>query len=248
MEKVKNILLKEFGKILGKNDSIIITGSTMLRIKDKHSDYDVEIFTGDYNKFYRYFLAQGYIKKGERANADLTQKYGINNWIKVREYSKFKKLIPVECFIFTKALILYDPSDKFKKIQNKLKTESKRIIEKGLFEVYLNFNAELKDLDTLCPRKDKNAKLVIYFRKADIIKSLLQLAFLMEGKLYPYEKWLYREFCRLKNYNKLNKYIDKIINIKMEAEKVKEFRREMSKSVDNLMPRRAYVGRWWLYI
>lgn len=239
-------LKEKLGNSLSKDISLILTGSRALGLEDKKSDYDCYLIYDKKSKekIRNKFLKENWItsKGGIWTNLMNEDEEQVTLMTKTFEEIKNEKEMTMQ-YVYLNSIILFDPSKKF---SNSLKAiKSNLDLEHELRKNYLDF---MLDSSILCGMLRKEYSVpVSYFKKGDIIRSLMKLSILLDKKPYPYEKVLYWAFSKSKNHRKINEYIKKIQSLK-DAQKAKILRKEIINYVNNIMPEKDYVGKnWWRF-
>lgn len=104
-------------------------------------------------------------------------------WIK----KDFEARLPIALWIYQNSVALQDRDRRFDKLLQEQKGIFSEVISKILKRKYLEFRTERHNLRHALERKNAVAITLI---KATVVKLALEMSFLVEGKPYPYKKWL----------------------------------------------------------
>jgi len=95
--------------------------------------------------------------------------------------------LPIALWIYQNSIVLQDRDRRFDEILQ----EQKRAFNKAILEIlrrkYLEFRTERHNLRHALERKNA---ITVALIKATVVKLALEMSFLVEGKPYPYKKWL----------------------------------------------------------
>ena len=239
-----NFLKGKLGSLLNKNMALILTGSRALGLEDESSDYDCYLIYDekDRKKVRSKYLSGGWAVKegGVWTNLENEKKEQVTLMTKSYEEVIEERESTLQ-YVFINSVILVDSSGKFKSALGKMRKNID--LEGELRKTYLSFMMDLSLLRGML--RKSYGKPVSFFKKGDVVRSLMKLSILLDDKPYPYEKILYYEFSKTKNFKKINEFIEKIKRVE-NVDKANELRKEIVDFVNGLMPSEEYVGKnWW---
>lgn len=240
VEKVKEIYPK-----ISTDDIIVLYGS---RAKDyfiEGSDVDIMVFTKNYNYFKEVSIQKGLRKKGEDAGFEINLDNKIYLEVKI-QYLKIPKfeVMFYHDILSSKALT---SKNKFKIFQNKIKREFMDNYDNLLFNSYISFFNEQKNIEGILRRKDKLSKINLVIKKGIVIQALLRLVLVLDKKPYTCDKNLSHEASKTKDWDTVLKFVNIINSINSYEEAIKS-KRTIEKYIDLKMPKEPYVGNWWKFL
>jgi len=201
-EELSQILSEVWNKI-----SIILGGSICFGGADKFSDIDL------------FVIASGdELKKSLPINTQYENKrMGVDTGYSWQEMEGYLKSPPTDAEslfgTIQKAIILHDPDNRYKVIQEKINQYlpddfwKKKLLKKWFDVFYTSDNGVLKALK----REDP---ITTQIWKGELLQAIMELTFLLNRQYIPSKKWLYLNFCELPVLAKeLEAYLKKIIEI-----------------------------------
>lgn len=249
MNKVlnKKILnkIKEIYPKISKKDLILLYGSRAKGYHIKDSDIDIMIFTKNYNYFERTSIEKKLRKKNESAGFECSLENGLKLEVKIH-----KLKIPKIDVTFYHDILSSKPlssKEKFKTFKIEIKKEFKKNYNKILFDSYMKFFNEQKNIEGITKRKDNLSKINLSIKKGIVTQSILRLILIIEKKPYTFDKNLSQEASKTKHWKQIVKIIKKINQIDS-YEKAILSKRKAEKYINKIMPKKPYVGNWWKYL
>lgn len=226
--------------------ALILTGSRALGLQDESSDYDCYLIYDekDRKKVRSKYLAEGWAVKvgGIWTNLENDRKEQVT--LMTKSYDEvIEEGETTLQYVFINSVILSDSSGKFKSALKKLRENID--LDSELRKIYLVFMMDLSLLRGML--RKEYGKPVAFFKKGDVVRSLMKLSILLDKKPYPYEKVLHYEFSKTKNFRKINEFIERVKKVD-DFEVANSLRKEIVDFVNGLMPKEEYVGKnWWRF-
>src|SRR3989338_3465348 len=106
----------------------------------------------------------------------------------------FSRRLPIALWIFSRAVVVQDPYNSFRKILLKHTALFERDLREIVHRKYIEFRSDRHNLRQAVYRHDRIA---IDLIKANVVKLALEIILLTNGQPYPYRKWLPSEATRL---------------------------------------------------
>ena len=114
-------------------------------------------------------------------------------FIRVKSFSwlsrDFAWRLPIALWIYQHSLVFQDKTGSFNRVLQEQSQKFSEKVSEMLKRKYLEFRTERHNLRHALR---KNADISITLIKATVVKLSLEICFLVEGKPYPYKKWLSR--------------------------------------------------------
>lgn len=243
----KNVLdkIKEIYPRISSNDMIILYGSRAKGVSLKDSDIDIMIFTDNYDYFKRISIEKGLRKSCEDPGFEIRLDNGLLLETKI-EHTKIPKFDIIFCHDILNARGLTSIS-RFKIFQRKIKKQFMEHYDDLLFNSYMHFFSEFKNIQGISKRNDKFSRINLSMTKGIVIQALLRLILVMDKQPYPYDKYLAHEASKTKHWKTISNLVKKINAIDSLEDYAKVY--ALLKSYLNLsMPKKPYVGCWWKYL
>jgi predicted nucleotidyltransferase len=247
-ENLKNKVLgkiKEIYPEISTKDIIVLYGSRAKGFFVKDSDIDTMIFTQNYDYFKRTSIQKGLRKKGEDAGFEITLDNGLLLETKIHHFK-----IPEFDVVFYHDLLCAQPLTSvkgFRNFQNKVKKEFMNNYESLLFNSYVAFFNEFKNLEGIAKRKDDLSKINLAMKKGIVIQALLRLALVMDKKPFTSDKYLAHEASEIKSWNKISTFVKEINDISS-FEEYMNLKILIRDYINSKMPKKPYVGNWWKFL
>jgi len=237
--------IKEIYPEISINDIVVLFGSRAKGFFVKDSDIDIMIFTKNYDYFKRISIQKGLRKSGEDAGFELRLDSGLLLETKIQhlQIPKFEVMLYHDILSARPLTSI----NNFKIFQDKIKNEFMKHYDDLLFNSYVHFFNEFKNLEGISKRKDKLSKINLSMKKGIVIQALLRLILVMDKKPFTFDKYLTHEVSKTKHWSKTSNFIRKInkINSFEDYTKVKIVVRNY---IDSTMPKKPYVGNWWKFL
>lgn len=205
---VNKIFFDKFPKIKT-HCSVIISGSIAFGNYDKYSDIDVQfIFPEKFISGNRDKLKKHKIKL---RNKERQIQIFLKNFTNIRNDLNWDQDIKLR--LFHDALIVHDPKNKFKALQNKIKWYPKNIYNEKLNWLFAETVFQITDRYQTAMRR--NDAFNILFYKTSILQLLMLTSLLLNNEYPTYRKHLYSFFKKLPDMPKGSKnLINKILKEK----------------------------------
>jgi len=237
--------IKEIYPKISNKDIIVLFGSRASGFALPNSDIDIKIFTKNYTDFKKVSYEKGLRNKGEDAGFDLGLDNGLALEVKFAQL-KIAKFDVSFCYDILHAIPLTSKRE-FEKFRNQIKKEFEKNYEGLLFYSYVDFFNAFKNFEGLLKRNDEYSKINLYMKKGIVIKSLMRLAIIMNKKPYTFDKYLAHEAAKLKDWEKILGFIEKIKKIEASDDYVK-VKVTLRDYLNSNMPKRDYVANWWKFL
>ena len=237
--------IKEIYPEISNKDIIVLFGSRAKGFFVEDSDIDTMIFTNNYNYFRRISIQKGLRKKEEDAGFEIQLDNGLLLETKIKHLT-----IPKFDVMFYHDILSARPLtsiNSFKIFKNKINKEFMKNYETLLFNSYVHFFNEFKNLEGISKREDSLSKINLSMKKGIVIQALLRLILVMDKKPFTFDKYLAHEVSETKHWKNVSNFVSEInkINSFEDYTKVKILVREY---IDSKMPKKPYVGNWWKFL
>lgn len=182
---INNILdKKEFSSLRKARLSIVVTGSSVGIGNDSFSDWDFKIFVDDddYRQFEETFGGKFALEDNDHEPPC---------FVLVRPVSflnqEFKENLPIALWIYQNSKVLRDDNNQVHDYLGYQQKTFNAALEKLIHNKYLRLRCRRHALDNSILRGDN---LTIELLKADVVIHGFELLHLINGKPFPYPKWL----------------------------------------------------------
>lgn len=244
--ELTDFLKNKLGETLTKDMALILTGSRALGLEGKKSDYDCYLIFSkrDEEKVKKKFLKEEWMVKGGGIWTNFIGLDETQITLMTKNYDEIENEKEVALqFVWLNSIVLYNPINKFKQTLKKM--QKNMDLETELRKTYISV---LLDSSILRGMLAKDiTKPCVFFKKGDIIRNFFKLNILIDKKPYPYEKVLYWSFSKSKNFKSSKKFISQIEKID-DREKATKVRKALVKHINEIMPKREYIGsNWWRF-
>lgn len=245
---LKKMVLSKIEEIypkISKEDIIILLGSRAKGFFVKDSDIDTMIFTKNYDYFKKISIEKRLRKTDEDAGFEIHLDNGLLLETKV-QHLRIPKFEVMFCHDILNARPLTS-KNRFKIFQNKIKKEFIKNYESVLFNSYVHFFNEFKNLEGISKRRDRLSKINLSMKKGIVIQSLFRLILVINKKPFTFDKYLAHEVAKTKYWDKISNLVRKINRIDSFGDytKVKILVKDY---LNSKMPKRPHVGNWWKFL
>jgi len=237
--------IKEIYPEISTKDIIVLVGSRAKGFFIKDSDIDTIIFTNNYDYFKRISVQRGLRKEGEDTGFEIQLDNGLLLETKI-QHLKVPKFEVMFCHDILSAQPLTSINS-FKIFQNKIKKEFMKNYEDLLFNSYVHFFNEFKNLEGISKRSDNLSKINLSMKKGIVIQALLRLILVMDKKPFTSDKYLAHEVSETKDWDKISNFVSEINKIDS-FEGYTKVKIIVRGYINSKMPKKPYVGNWWKFL